>query len=187
MKKLITFLILFIVSTITFSQTQYYTTITNIVKLNDTTILCIGDHNIMQDSILSARFEYNLVGDDVIYTKPCTTFNFSVEIYNLPLGSYEFRYVVKTSLGDIYSTSYDFINTSSIKDVEISNIKVYPNPFTDYIIFNGITQKEGFIYNMTGKLVKNIILIPNQKVNINLPIGDYILKSDNIVIKLVKI
>lgn len=186
MKKLIVFLAMIVVSTITFSQ-NYQATMTNIVKLNDTTILCIGEHNIMQDSIISTRFEYNITGDDVIYTKPCTTYNFSVEITNLANGNYDFIYVVETKdQGTISSNVFNFINTSDLTNINIPNIKLYPNPFTNYIIVDGIIQETYSIYNMNGKFIKNIKLIPNQRNNLDLPIGSYILKSEDLSIKITK-
>lgn len=74
------------------------------------------------------------------------------------------------SMSDIAS-----IITTEIDITSKNRLKVYPNPTTDYIIIEGITNANIEIFNLQGQIIKNVNTISN-KSNIdisNIPNGIY--------------
>lgn len=80
------------------------------------------------------------------------------------------------------------LNTLSTDDIEKnSNLSVYPNPSSDFILIkNAQKNSEIIIYDLSGKIVYQSLLI-NDKINIqNLEKGNYIIKLNNQTVKFVK-
>ncbi len=92
--------------------------------------------------------------------------------------------VQENSTGNIH-VSEGFIGVNSLVSLDIENysilsdIKVYPNPTSDYININ-FTQKSDYdisIYNLAGELIYSKQIIESNKESINLnkfPAGTYL-------------
>lgn len=80
--------------------------------------------------------------------------------------------------GDGTSTS-----TLSINEVELTiiNLKVYPNPASDYITISGLKKTENYeIYNLIGQKIRKGITTNDESIDIqNLIKGIYLLKFEN--------
>lgn len=104
-------------------------------------------------------------------------------------------YADKNFTQEIHSTTININVTgvSSTKDLNsLNNLKVYPNPATDYFqISNAVGVKKIVVYNMFGKEVKSYFHYPNAQHEISeLKTGMYIVKllnEKNKVIKSVKL
>lgn len=102
-------------------------------------------------------------------------------------------YADKNFTQEVYSTSINISSsTSSTKDLNNVNIKVFPNPATDYFqVTNGSSVKKVVLYNMFGKEVKSYFHYNNAQHEISeLKTGMYIVKmmdDKNKVIKSLKL
>lgn len=94
---------------------------------------------------------------------------------------------------ELYSTSINISSSlSSTKDQNIANIKLYPNPVTDYFqVTNGYNVKKVVIYNIFGKEVKSLFHYNNAQHEVaDLKPGMYVIKlldDKNKVIKSLKL
>lgn len=100
-------------------------------------------------------------------------------------------YTDKNFTQEIHSTTININVTgvSSTKDLSgLNNLKVYPNPATDYFqISNTVGVKKIVVYNMFGKEVKSYFHYPNAQHEISeLKTGMYIVKLINDKNKVVK-
>ena len=79
-------------------------------------------------------------------------------------------------------------NLNNIVTPEMLTIRVFPNPFTDYIIVNSPVDGVATIYNLSGNPVLNVaIQSGNNRINTSaLPRGVYILQVDNNSVRIVK-
>jgi hypothetical protein len=87
--------------------------------------------------------------------------------------------------GVVYSNDvYTTINTG-ISDFKRTNITLYPNPVSNIIIIDKLTENtEVSIYSLNGVLVKAVYLNNTNKIAVNdLPNGIYILKLQGNKIK----
>ena len=89
--------------------------------------------------------------------------------------------------------TYDYENAIiplSTQNFEgVNNVNVYPNPSSEFILISGLHKNENIkIYDVLGKVVKEKIVVPNQKIDIqDLNNGIYFLKIENRhTLKLVK-
>ena len=78
--------------------------------------------------------------------------------------------------------------TTGLLNVENTQILVYPNPFTDYIIVNTITDGIATIYNLSGNVILNTNLQSgNNRIETSaLPKGIYVLKFNEKTVRIVK-
>lgn len=88
-------------------------------------------------------------------------------------------------------TVYRFTPFGSASTPEnfINNVKVYPNPATDYLAVEGLTNSANYgIFSLNGSLVASgIVAANNSKINVQtLPVGTYMLKIHSAVVKFVK-
>ena len=69
----------------------------------------------------------------------------------------------------------------SISEVEKTNLKVFPNPTTDYFeLTNGAIIDEVIVHNVIGRVVKTFDAFPNRKYDItDLPNGMYLISLIN--------
>jgi hypothetical protein len=101
-------------------------------------------------------------------------------------------YSDKNFTQEVFSTQININVTegvSSTKDLSgLNNLKVYPNPATDYFqISNTVGVKKIVVYNMFGKEVKSYFHYPNAQHEISeLKTGMYIVKLINDKNKVVK-
>jgi len=102
-------------------------------------------------------------------------------------------YADKNFTQEVYSTTINISSTiSSTKDLNNVNIKVFPNPATDYFqVTNGSSIKKVVLYNMFGKEIKTYFHYNNAQHEISeLKTGMYIVKmldDKNKVIKSLKL
>jgi len=102
-------------------------------------------------------------------------------------------YADKNFTQEVYSTNINISSsTSSTKDLNNVNIRVFPNPATEYFqITNGSAIKKVVLYNMFGKEVKTFFHYSNAQHEISeLKTGMYIVKmidEKNKVIKSLKL
>ena len=76
-----------------------------------------------------------------------------------------------------------FLSVETLK-TDYSDVKVYPNPCTDFININIETVDIIQIFNITGQNIKNTY---NKRINVtDLRTGIYILKSGNFTTKFIK-
>lgn len=82
----------------------------------------------------------------------------------------------------------EFQNGVDKCNIEKSNtpLSIYPNPTADYFEVKGWKDKEGSIFDLTGKVIKSIDLSNIVDIS-NIPCGVYIIKSKSITEKIVKI
>jgi hypothetical protein len=81
------------------------------------------------------------------------------------------------------------LTTLGVDSPAADNISVYPNPFTDYIIVNNVTEEStATIYNLSGTAMQTTTLSSgnNHLETSALPQGVYLLKAGEYVIKIVK-
>lgn len=81
------------------------------------------------------------------------------------------------------------VNTASIQDNLFNTVKVYPNPTTDFLFFDHLTETEKYtIYELNGKVVKKgIINNEHNSINVSeIPAAVYLLQIDQSTIKFVK-
>ncbi|MDO5969196.1 T9SS type A sorting domain-containing protein, partial [Flavivirga aquimarina] len=74
------------------------------------------------------------------------------------------------------------LGTLSINEnIEVSNIKLYPNPSPDFIQISGLPRTENYtIYNILGTKISSGIISNNEKIDIKKsPNGLYFLKFEN--------
>lgn len=105
---------------------------------------------------------------------------------------------VPIKLSSINNNVWTYILTSTIitgleYDFEMTDIKIYPNPSSNFIFLTSETLQEKItysIYNLSGKLIKNEMLIPQGKkymIDISdLKKGLYILKVNGMTTKIIK-
>jgi len=119
------------------------------------------------------------LGTNSSYTQYSGTFTASVD------GDY--LTIEPATIGNFWFGLDDFhleINTSlSTTDEELTtkNIKIYPNPSSDFIQISGLTKAENYrIYNVIGKEVNNGIISDNEEMDVqHLTEGLYFLKFEN--------
>lgn len=112
--------------------------------------------------------------------------NSPIEHNDLEVGSYiailELVDTNYNSLNPIIADTTNFI-IMSIKDSDITNINIYPNPSTDYIIITSDKDIDNLtVYNNLGQIVKEINNINSNKsiININsLQSGIYTIKIES--------
>jgi|GEM_PF-3982326 len=78
---------------------------------------------------------------------------------------------------------------ASVHDNLFDTVKVYPNPTTDFLLFDHLTQPKDYtIYNVNGKIVKKgTISEEYNKINISeIPVAVYFLQIDQSAFKFVK-
>lgn len=84
---------------------------------------------------------------------------------------------------------------TSVQEKESSNISIYPNPVSDFLIISRIGSKDGlgklFIYQLNGRLMKTLEVRNDASVHLSdLPRGMYILKlhygNDIMIKKIIK-
>lgn len=87
-------------------------------------------------------------------------------------------------------TSYTYLPPAQLeegledRDVKISTIKVYPNPFFDYFSVSESGNLE--IYNLQGQLIQKANYIADNQLYLNIPSGTYIVKINNNIKTLIK-
>ncbi len=93
-----------------------------------------------------------------------------------PLDGYV--YYVNIYNGTIFRITFD--DTLSTTSSVINQIKMFPNPATNYIEFKGITSNTSIeIYDVNGKKIHNEIISNNIKVKTNFASGLYFVKIIN--------
>ena len=78
---------------------------------------------------------------------------------------------------------------ASVHESLFDTVKVYPNPTTDFLLFDHLTQaKDYIIYNVNGKIVKKgTISEEHNKINVyEIPAAVYLLQVDQSTFKFVK-
>lgn len=78
----------------------------------------------------------------------------------------------------VYSTDCSVLN---IDDFQVKNLKLYPNPSSNYLQISGLQQNVTYsIYNIHGKNISSGTLLPQEKISINtLDSGLYFLRIDS--------
>jgi N-formylglutamate amidohydrolase len=110
---------------------------------------------------------------------------------NRKLFASKLAQILRGYLGRHYFRSLNFNCSTPIASVENLEIKVYPNPFVDYLTIDnmGLDNKTIFLIDMLGRVVKNIDIQGDMKKDIDLiylPKGIYFLKMDNYSLKIFK-
>ena len=103
---------------------------------------------------------------------------------NVPAGS-ENAYLAASVWQDFGTIN----GTLSLNKVEQYNLKIYPNPSTDYISILGLKQAENYkIYNLFGRKITEGKLVVNQPIDIrNFENGLYLIHFENgIALKIIK-
>jgi chitodextrinase len=77
---------------------------------------------------------------------------------------------------------------TGIESLELNELKVYPNPFTDYFIVEAKNDGNAVIYDLSGKVMFNILLqTGNNRIDASgLPRGIYLLKQETNTMKMMK-
>lgn len=90
-------------------------------------------------------------------------------------------------IGDSYSSSCNesLSTTETTKQVKTA---VYPNPTTGLINMESVAHENAYLYDITGKLIKNVTLSKgNNRIDLTeYPSGIYLLKSNTVFTKIVK-
>ena len=82
----------------------------------------------------------------------------------------------------------DVHSTDGINDIASEAIAIYPNPAKDNIHINGIEKEtEVNIYNVTGALVKKVVVNGAEEINVSeLPAGLYMARFGETTLKFTK-
>ena len=77
---------------------------------------------------------------------------------------------------------------TGIESFELNELKIYPNPFSDYFIVEAEHNGNAVIYNLYGKAMFNVLLqTGNNRINTSgLPRGIYLLKQETNTVKIIK-
>jgi hypothetical protein len=85
--------------------------------------------------------------------------------------------IVTAEDGSVKSYLIEFTLITGINDAKYSDLRVYPNPANDYIVFNSTEQSIVSIYTIEGKKVMEKLVKANGSINIQeLTSGQYIAK-----------
>lgn len=89
--------------------------------------------------------------------------------------------------GDSYNPSCNS-NLSTAETTKQVKIPAYPNPTTGVVTVESATNESVYLYDITGKLIKNMILNKgNNRIDLTeYPSGNYLLKGNTISTKIVK-
>lgn len=89
--------------------------------------------------------------------------------------------------GDTYNPSCN-TNLSTSETSKQIKIPAYPNPTTGVITIESTTNENAYLYDITGKIIKNVILNKgNNRIDLTeYPSGNYLLKSNTIFTKIIK-
>ena len=135
----------------------------------------VSGYNVYVDNVYNQTVTTNTA--TITGLAPETTYNLAVEAFD-----------AAGNISEKADTDITTSETVSIADYDVNNIKIYPNPFTDYIMVD--TKAEGYVslYNIAGlQLLSRTIQEGTTQIDVSsLPNGIYILKIDSTVIKIVK-
>jgi hypothetical protein len=104
------------------------------------------------------------------------------------LTSLEKLKVTTDTIINEYQTLFSGFSTG-INSINKKEIRVYPNPASEYIVIEGISMiRKISIYNSQGKLVKMILKPTSNKISVEgLPQGTYYLSADGLSSKFIKL
>jgi chitodextrinase len=105
-----------------------------------------------------------------------TEFTFEVEAFDEAGNKSEKAIVVQRTI------------ITGIESLELNELKVYPNPFSDYFIVEAENDGNAVIYDLSGKVMFNILLqTGNNRIDASvLPSGIYLLKQETNTMKMMK-
>ena len=113
-------------------------------------------------------------------------------VANRKLFASKLAQILRGYLGRHYLRTLNFNCVTTVAAVENLDIKVYPNPFVDYLTIDnkGLDNRAVFIVDLLGRVVKGIDIQGNMKKEVDLsdmPKGIYFFKMDTYLIKIFKI
>lgn len=123
------------------------------------------------------RWEHNPIGSTIV-----GMYN-DADTANPPASSFSPWTPDECDPAGIFSGNGTSDSTLSINEVELTivNLKVYPNPASDYITISGLKKTENYeIYNLIGQKIRKGITTNDESIDIqNLIKGIYLLKLEN--------
>lgn len=92
-----------------------------------------------------------------------------------------------TITGDSYNASCN-ANLSTVETSKQMKTPAFPNPTTGVITIESTTNENAYLYDITGKIIKNMTLNRgNNRIDLSeYPSGNYMLKSNTIFTKIIK-
>jgi len=103
----------------------------------------------------------------------------STTVYNFEFtGSLYAGDIIRVFIDNVQEAEFIF-GTTSINELNLSNLKVYPNPTSGVVNFSNINNSTVQLLDLSGKIINNYEILNNQ-ININdLKSGVYFLKISN--------
>lgn len=147
------------------------------------TVLPAGDYWIMA--------VYQTTGNHSdVYSSGTNTVYYNALTYGNPIPNNAAGFPNYSGHNFLYFLDITCGDTLSIEDFNLqNNIKLFPNPSSDFIQISGImSTKEYSLCNILGKEIVTGIISSNEKIDIkNLSKGIYLLKlSDNTILRFIK-
>ena len=157
----------------------------SIITLPSTPVLTVVDGQISTQSQTEVGFQWFNCSDNLaIDGENDTTFTPSEN------GSYSV--VVSNQCGSVQSdciTINTTINTTSVVNISSTQLNIFPNPTTDYIQIDGLSNKTQFrLFDSNGKLVLSGDLNDKEMIDLtNLSTGSYQLVLNNSNFRVIKL
>lgn len=157
----------------------------SIITLPSTPVLTVVDGQISTQSQTEVGFQWFNCSDNLaIDGENDTTFTPSEN------GSYSV--VVSNQCGSVQSdciTINTTINTTSVVNISSTQLNIFPNPTTDYIQIDGLSNKTQFqLFDSNGKLVLSGDLNDKEMIDLtNLSTGSYQLVVNNSNFRVIKL
>jgi hypothetical protein len=153
----------------------------SIITLPSTPVLTVVDGQISTQSQTEVGFQWFNCSDNLaIDGENDTTFTPSEN------GSYSV--VVSNQCGSVQSDCIT-INTTSVVNISSTQLNIFPNPTTDYIQIDGLSNKTQFrLFDSNGKLVLSGDLNDKEMIDLtNLSTGSYQLVINNSNFRVIKL